>query len=471
MLKPLIPDTNVFRAPLAKTDISALKTSDLIRIGAASKLYRYHWNVAAYTPYPKQQMFHDMPKKFRAMVGGIGSGKSKMGAAETVKQAIEQPGSVGIVAAPTYKMLNSSTKPTLMDVLNPDAIHRKNENENIVDLTNGTRIYFRSTENPEFIRGIDAVWFWLDEGSYSTGKSWDILVGRLRKPGFKHRGWVTTTPKGKNWLWLLFASPDAKTEQYDYIQVSSRDNPYLPPDFVRTLELTYGNTNFAKQEIEGHFTAREGLVYPEFDPLIHTFDPAKILELKESFRDMLYGVDFGFENRAAIVACALDGDKRMYVVEEWTKNHALDDELIVAAKEMVERWGSGKFVCDPSEAGSIQKFNNKGLPAIKGNNAIVEGIKEVSARLIVKPDGRPRLFVNRECSWLLHEFTEYHYPEQKEGKPIIEKPEKIDDHLMDALRYAAMACRVQPWTTTSATDAIFAPRKPLPGSNFGRRIA
>lgn len=83
--------------------------------------------------------------------------------------------------------------------------------------------------------------------------TWDIMIGRLREnPG---RAWLTTTPKGFDWIYDLFVT--RQLADYDLIRSTSRQNPYLPADFVATLEGTYAG-QFRQQEIEGEFVQPEG---------------------------------------------------------------------------------------------------------------------------------------------------------------------------------------------------------------------
>ena len=79
------------------------------------------------------------------------------------------------------------------------------------------------------------------------------MIGRLREePG---RAWLTTTPKGFNWIYDLFVT--RQLVDYDIIRSTTRQNPYLPSDFVTTLEGTYAG-QFRQQEIEGEFVQPEG---------------------------------------------------------------------------------------------------------------------------------------------------------------------------------------------------------------------
>jgi len=128
-----------------------------------------------------------------------------------------------------------------------------NKGDMVAELDTGTTILFRSADDPERLRGPNLGFFYLDEAALMPRKTWDIMLGRLReKPG---RSWLTTTPRGFNWIYDLFVTQ--QLDGYDLIRSSSRDNPYLPADFIGSLEQAYAG-QFRQQEIEGEFVQPEG---------------------------------------------------------------------------------------------------------------------------------------------------------------------------------------------------------------------
>jgi hypothetical protein len=75
---------------------------------------------------------------------------------------------------------------------------------------------------------------------------YDIMLGRLREPPGKL--WLCTTPRGRNWVWRLFqeGGPD-----HHKIKAPTWTNTFLPPSFLPSLRARYGDSTFARQEIEG----------------------------------------------------------------------------------------------------------------------------------------------------------------------------------------------------------------------------
>lgn len=189
-----------------------------------------------------QRAFWESPARFRSFVGGIGSGKTYAGTVEILRQ----PKSAGMVVAPTYPMLRDATLRTFADLARP-LVADFNRSEMRATLTNGTVVLFRSADDPDRLRGPNLGWFWLDEAALMSAETWLIMIGRLReRPG---RAWVTSTPRGRNWLYTTFAEggPD-----YHTTRSSSRDNTFLAPDFVRSLEHAY-DARWLAQEVEGEF--------------------------------------------------------------------------------------------------------------------------------------------------------------------------------------------------------------------------
>lgn len=200
-----------------------------------------------------QRRFWLSPAKYRLFVGGVGSGKTRAGSVEVLRMPA---GSTGMVLAPTYPMLRDATLRTFLDLVQRAAIlDTFNKAELTVRLTDGKTVLFRSADNPDRLRGPNLGWFWADEAALMDRDVWLIMLGRLREsPG---RAWVTTTPRGFNWLHDVFTNGGG---DYAIARSSSRDNTFLPHDFVRSLEQAY-TSEFARQEIEGEFTEPAGAVF------------------------------------------------------------------------------------------------------------------------------------------------------------------------------------------------------------------
>lgn len=373
---------------------------------------------------PRQREFVFSEDRFTAYVGGIGSGKTFAGATKALIEAVKYPHTTGLVLAPTYPMVRDVILETVHKVFPKDVILRYLETKHTMFLKNGSKILFRSADKSEKLRGLNLAWAWLDEAAYMEKQIWEVVIGRLRDKRGSRRAWLTTTPRGRNWIWELFVKE--KREGYELVHATTYDNVYLPQDYIRALEQRYAG-EFKEQELFGRFVLFEGLVYKEFDEQKHVTDT---LPEKSKFKEVVAGVDWGYTNPAVIVVLGIDGDGNYYVVEEFYERNRLIGDLVQEAKRLREKWNVQIFFCDPSEPAFIAEFRRAGLPATQANNDVMAGIAQVKALL---NDGK--LLVHHSCQNLIDEFQKYRWEERK--GLTLDNPKKESDHAMDALRYAS----------------------------------
>lgn len=197
---------------------------------------------------PAQDAFWHSDAKFLAFTGGVGSGKTRAGCVKTLIES-QQAGTLGVVAAPTYPMLRDATLRTWLHLARRAGVLAAFKHSTMsATLVNGSEVWFRSADEPDRLRGPNIGWFWLDEAAMMEIDVWHIMLGRLREaPG---KAWVTTTPRGGNWIYKIWAKEPQPG--YELIRSSTRENRFLPADFVHSLEQSY-TRRFARQEIEGEF--------------------------------------------------------------------------------------------------------------------------------------------------------------------------------------------------------------------------
>ena len=219
--------------------------------------------------YLKQANFIKDRSLFAALVGGVGSGKTRAGALKALYYSVTHPGVPGMVTAPTYDMLSlpNATIDTYREVFRPiEASWRVVDK--VLETTHGHSIFFRSTDDPDHLRGPSIAWFHMDEGARSPYEAWQELVSRLR--GFPDpQGWLTSTPVGLNWVYRVFVAKPGPG--FALHRVSTRDNTrsqggFLADDYIDRLRQQHQGDS-ALQEIEGQFVIISGRIYFALDPI------------------------------------------------------------------------------------------------------------------------------------------------------------------------------------------------------------
>lgn len=377
--------------------------------------------------YPIQDAFVFCSDRFTAFIAGIRAGKTFAGTVKAIMQATKR-GGLGMVVSPTYPMARDIAVRMFRDLAG-EALIDFNKTEMRAVMANGAEVLFRSADNPENLRGLGLTWAWIDEAALCPKETWDIVIGRLSEGGSAGPCWITTTPKGRNWVY-------ERSTAMTVFRAKTEDNPYLDPEFVASLRAAYVG-KFAQQELDAEFVGFEGLVYEEFDRGIHVHERPK-----REFTTFIAGVDEGYTNPAVILVIGLDNDDRAHVVYEFYRRRVLQDAFVDEAVRLMREYNISGFYVDPSAAGLIAAMTDVGLPVYMANNAVRQGIQEVKSRLTAQRDRKPRLTLSPSAVNTAAEFESYCWKESKQG--LRDEPEKANDHAMDALRYALLSVSTRP---------------------------
>lgn len=401
---------------------------------------------STYSPLPKQRAWHKASSKHQvvAFIGGLGSGKTLALCQEALKMARINRGCLGIVAAPTYRMLDDTVIPTFFDFVCEEKKVKWSKSKMQVDFRNGSRIIFRSLEHPDRLRGPNAAWALVDEAPLCRERAFDIVLGRVRDPRAKLRQVkIVGNPRGYNWVYRRFV--EDPQPGYKLIRTSTYENPTLPPEYISLLRSSY-SASLAKQELGGEFISLEGMVYP-FSRKLHVVEGLRE-RCEEQGLPLFAGMDLGWKNPTAVLDFHVsefidaDGgaDTEVYLTGEFYESFVSTERLADRLKSRDYEW----VACDPAgrqrrqEADGksmIRSLRARGAPRIRTRSeGIVTGIKVVS-RFMQDDVGRVRFYVDSRCTNYIREVEAYTWQETPEGKPDRENPKEGEDHAMDAKRY------------------------------------
>lgn len=398
-----------------------------------------------YSAHRKQAAFHRAVRTgdYTLFNGGRGSGKTTAGAIQAILEGIEyQPGTKGVIVAPTYPMLEDATMAEFFLWLPRQYIADWQKQRKVLTLTNGTEIAFRSADNPDSLRGPNRAWAWLDEPrNLRTREAFDIIIAQLR-PAVKC--WLTTTPAGIfHWLYELFIAkpmPGASV-----ITVRTNENPYLPDEYTTRLKAQYTGA-FAAQEIDAEWVSFEGRVFDNFNVADNVDDVAEY----NPALPVMWGCDDGYASGQGPGTPGYH--PRVILLYQETPNGGVHVfNMRSACNELAEQsialvLGMGypapeRAYVDSSAAELRGRIWQHGIQTISATHPVSEGIKNLR-RLVCDGNGVRLLKIHPRCTELIRELQSYRYDPASSavqaGEP---KPLKVDDHGVDALRYATFHLR------------------------------
>lgn len=431
-------------------------------------------------PLPKQRLFlqnatdPNGPHYIR-YCGGIGSGKTMIGAITMLTWAVLYPGDY-LVCRQFLPELKITSYKQFKEVCPPELIQEERIADGIIRIKavggGVSNIIFRGLEEPDKHRSLNLSGFWIDEANQVTEAAFQLLQGRLRGKGLR-KGILTTNTAGRDWAWRWFINkdhfkPTAKRtiEQVraDYVNIyaPSTENHHLPEDYVESKLATWSEERI-RREIYADEDSFEGMIFTEFRQDVHVVRPFALPKEWTRFA----GVDHGYTNPSAWIWGAMDFDGNLYIYREfyraeWTieeickgkveKGQHLPGILELQKGERLE-WAK----LDPSTRARRNERDGRKIsdfdiyqenlpddfPLMLANNEVNAGIDRVKTWL--KPNARtnePKLFIFNTCTNLIDEMANYRWQSLTAGQEGTrnqkEAPRKYKDHAVDALRYLVM---------------------------------
>lgn len=255
---------------------------------------------------PQNIFLNGLNTKYRAYVGGFGSGKTFVGCLDLIVFASQNPKTVQGYFGPTYPSIRDIFYPTFEEAAALMGFTCKIvESNKEVHLYRGRAFYgtviCRSMDNPTSIVGFKISRALVDEidtlPKDKAHKAWNKIVARLRLviPGVENGIGVTTTPEG--FLFVYEKFKNEPTPSYSMVQASTYENAdYLPPDYIDTLIETYP-AELIQAYLRGQFVnLTSGSVYTSYDRQKHNSTET----VKDGER-LHVGMDFNVNKMAACV--------------------------------------------------------------------------------------------------------------------------------------------------------------------------
>jgi hypothetical protein len=399
-----------------------------------------------YEPLPTQRLFHLSEARFKGFSGPVGSGKSQALCQEAIRMSYLNPGRTGLIGAPTFPMLRDSTQAGLLAVLDENKIpFDLNKAENHLTLQDtGSKILFRSLDDPERLRGTNLAWFCVDELTYATEESWLRLEARLRDPkATRLEGFAVWTPRGFDWVYRRFMT--GEYSGYETFVAKAFENKYLleqVPDYYDRLKASYDKRFYAQEVLGEYLNVQAGRVYGAFDRN-RNVAPGKL----DFLTPLLWALDFNVDPMSSVVAQQI-GD-RVHVLDEIVLRRATTEQ---ACEEFVERYTDhpgGLVIYGDASGQRMQttglsdfqmvreylrsvRYGNVRLDLAKANPPVRDRVTLVNGQL-GSADGTAKLLIDPRCKELIQDFEQVCF---KPDSTVIDKEaDPRRTHLSDALGY------------------------------------
>jgi phage terminase large subunit len=362
----------------------------------------------------------DADKRYVLIYGGAGTGKSHTLAQFIVLEYIvKNQGLKLLVMRKTNPSLRITTYPLITQILYDlkiPFIHNKSEQ---FVICNRNQIYFKSLDEPEKIKSLNLNIAWLEEATEFTFSDFVQVDLRIRREGINKMFMTFNPTSPQHWVYKSFFENKNYADRTDIIKTHYTENPFLSKEYINTLlKMIDIDQTYYKIYVEGEFATYENIVYEENKNYV-ILDNDKI-----EFNEIVYGLDFGYNNPTCLLQLGIK-DNNYYVIDEVYKQHLITSDLISLMTSKVDK---NKFIfCDSAEPDRIEELNRAGFNAVPAYKDVRSGIDIVKSKSPV--------YINSKCVNLIKELHNYVWKRNANGQSL-EEPVKVNDHAVDALRYA-----------------------------------
>lgn len=405
--------------------------------------------------FPTQKKFYLSEASNPAFVGGYGSGKTYIHTVKGITLALQNPGLMGLVVAPTYRDLRDTNIDEWQNLLTEFGIlytYNKSLYEMVLPWF-GTKILFRSADDPERLKGPNVAWAGIDEIARIDEKIWGVLVSRVRHPrANKKQTFAVGTPEGLNWVYEKWV--ENPREGYELFQASSEENFLLGPEYIQSLLDSHDEDEIV-EKLHGQFSAGvKGRIYKRFSRDEHVIEFNPFSSNYGRFDPALPSFvtcDFNIDPCVWLLGQHNPSKKKVYFFDEIsvsdTDTSEMTELLLLKAKQYDIRHTELVVYGDPSGAsrhttgsksdyGIIKEAGFKEHQVARSAPPVKDRIVSVNKLLFNTNanDDQISLFVHPSCKKLIADFEQVKW-KKGAGTTIVDKSNLKLTHASDAAGY------------------------------------
>lgn len=287
-------------------------------------------------------------------------------------------------------------------------------------------IHFDSVDDPSKKKSTEWNYMFFEEANEFTWDDFKTLKLYLSAPSpenEKNQIFLALNPVDE-FCWVKHKLIDSG--QYDVTEIVStyKDNVQnLNKDTIKDIEnLANQDKNFYRIYCLGEWGRLEGVIY-------NNWDIVSSLPTDEEADEIIYGLDFGFNNPSALLKIIMK-DREVWEKELLYDTNLTNDLLIKKLSVLIPKEGRTRSIFADAEAPEkIDEIYDAGYciyPSIKGKTSVWDSIDAVK---------RKKIHIDRYSPNLIKEKKSYSWKKDKNGY-FLDAPVKWMDHLMDAERYA-----------------------------------
>ena len=324
--------------------------------------------------------------------------------------------------------------------------HISGETPNMLEISRkGRTNYFyifggKDEGSQELVQGITAAGAFFDEVALMPESFVNQATGRCSVSNSKF--WFNCNPAGPiHWFktgWI----DNAGKRHILHIHFTMDDNLSLSPEIKDRYKKQYSGV-FYQRFILGLWTAADGIIYDMFSVENNCVNVEKISveysakHLGASFfmAKSFVSCDYGTQNATVFLLWQKAVNGIWYVTKEYYYSgrdrhvQKTDVEFSTDLKDWLGEQAIQYVIVDPAAASFKVQLRKDGFIVLDADNDVLDGIRTTATWLYTG-----KVYISERCENTIKEFQSYQW-DPKAAQRGEDKPLKVMDHAMDALRY------------------------------------
>jgi len=359
-------------------------------------------------------------QRYRILYGGAGSGKSHFVAQEIILNMLTSGNYNYLIVRKVGRTIRHSVFRLMQSIISEWGVNEYftiNKSDMHIASASGSVLISSGLDDVEKLKSIANVNnIWIEEASEITQEDFQQLDLRLRGKSKVNKQVTLTFNPVSSQSWLKHYFFDRQTDNAFKLKTTYKDNRFIDEEYKRVIEeLKETDHTYYQIYALGNWGTPGNLIY-------HNYTITE--DMPDKFDEIIYGLDFGYNNPSALVKIGLR-DKNVYILDELYESKLTNQDLINKLPEMIDN-KSDNVYGDTAEPQRIEEISRAGYNIYPSDKSVKDGIDFVK---------RQKIFIHPDCSNVIAEMQTYKWKEDKNGH-VLDEPVKFRDHLMDAMRYA-----------------------------------
>jgi phage terminase large subunit len=360
-------------------------------------------------------------RRFVLSVGSSRSSKTYSMLQWIMLQCIKEPnkGIYTSIVRASFPSLRRTVYREFVELLKSNDLYNENKHnktEHVIEIA-GNYVEFFSLSDSQKVRGAKRDYLYLNECNEVDWESAQQLFLRTTE-----RVFMDMNPSDI-WHWS-FKMKDR--DDVDYIHSTYKQNPFLTDATIKQIEsykdvdenfyrvYALGLPGYATTTIYTHWKE-----YKDSELIVYAEDKTE----NKIYDTYVYGLDVGYGHAMALTKCYFKDDI-VWVEEVIYKSGLTSNDLISLMNDLkldkdVDLW------VDAAAPAMVEDLKRAGYNAKSADKSVKEGIDLIKSK---------QLFCNINSTNLLNEMRKYQW--KTKGEEIVYEPVKVNDDLVDSMRYA-----------------------------------